>query len=633
MKHIRKKAFVGALSLLALCANAQSSSQSDLIPLPLQCAYTDGSYCITQASLLGFDSRNKEVASIASLFNEKFAPASGFRLPNTAKGKGAINLNLVKDKTLGAEGYQLIVNKNGIQITANKPAGLFYGMQTLLQLLPNEVKASSPVAHVTWSVPCVEITDTPQFRWRGLMLDVSRHWFDKEEVKRYIDQLAEYKMNVFHWHLTDDQGWRIEIKSLPRLAEVGGYRAQRVGQWWQRDPQQPGEATPYGGYYTHDDIKEVLDYAAKRYVRVIPEIDVPGHNVAALVAYPEMACFKAPDAVGVGNKFYGIDENSLCVGNEATFEHMEKIFSEVAQLFPDEYIHVGGDECFKGFWNKCPKCKQRMEKENLKGVNELQSYFIRRMESILKKHGKKLIGWDEIHEGGLAPEATVMSWRGMQGGIDAAKQGHHVIMTPNEHCYLDLYQGEPSVEPDTYSICRLKDSYAFVPVPEGIDPELILGGQGNLWTESVPTFRHAEYMTWPRGWALAEVLWSNPDKKEWKGFTKRVEDHFDRANIADINYAKSMYNAIIQPFTSENGEVMIDLSSELEDLDIYYTFDNTNPDLHTPKYTSPLTIPKDATWIRVSTYRGKNQIGSLITIPIKDIRERAKNTVRKVGNL
>lgn len=266
-------------------------------------------------------------------------------------------------------------------------------------------------------------------------------------------------MNVFHWHLTDDQGWRIEIKSLPRLTEVGAWRAERVGDWWSRSPQQPGEPLTYGGYYTQEDIKEVLAYARQRYVRVIPEIDVPGHSLAALVAYPELACFKAPQAINVSNKFYGIDENALCVGNEKTFEFLDKVFTEVAALFPDEYIHVGGDECFKGFWAKCPKCQQRKRTEHLKDEKELQSYFIHRLESMLKQKGKRLIGWNEILEGGLAPEG------------------------------------------------------------------MVLGAQGNLWSEAVPTFRHAEYMTWPRGWALAEVLWSGPDKTDWDGFWPRVEKH------------------------------------------------------------------------------------------------------------
>ena len=331
------------------------------------------------------------------------------------------------------------------------------------------------------------------------MLDVSRHFFNKEEVKAYIDQLAEYKMNVFHWHLSDDQGWRIEIKSLPGLTEKGAWRAKRVGQWWQRTPRQNGEATDYGGFYTQEDIKEIVQYANERFVQVVPEIDVPGHSLSTIVAYPEISCTQTVKDINIGNKFYTVDENSLCVGKDLTFKYLDKIFTETSMLFPSEYVHVGGDECYKGFWSRCDDCQKRIKDENLKNTDELQSYFIKRMEKMLEEKGKKLVGWDEILEGGLAPNATVMSWRGMSGGIKAAKEGHQVIMTPSKHCYLDLFQGEPSVEPDTYSMSRLTDSYSFEPIPEGVDPKLILGGQGNLWTESVPNFRHAQYMTWPRG--------------------------------------------------------------------------------------------------------------------------------------
>ena len=531
----------------------------------------------------------------------------------------------IEPDTIGLEGYRLVSNDYGTKITASDTKGLFYGLQTFRQLITSQ--------NNTLVIPFVEIADSPKFLWRALMLDEGRYFKGKEEVKKLLDEMARLKMNTFHWHLTDDQGWRLEIKSLPRLTEVGAWRAPRVGQWWQRAPQQPGEETTYGGFYTQEDVKEVLAYAAERYVRVIPEIDVPGHSLAALVAYPDLACMKAPSAVGVGNKFYGEDENTLCVGKDATFEFMDKVLTEVAALFPDEYIHIGGDECFKGFWHKCPRCQARMKAENLKNENELQSYFIHRMESILKEKGKKLIGWDEIIDGGLAPDATVMSWRGMEGGIKSAKAGHHVIMTPTEHCYIDLWQGEPSVEPDTYSMCRLKDSYSFNPVPDSVPAEMILGGQGNLWAESVPTFRHAEYMTWPRGWALAEVLWTGPSKTDWDRFWPRVERHFVRADQAQINYARSMYNAIVTPYYTEDGVLEIKLDSEPGNLDIYYTFDNTDPDNFTPKYEAPLRIPKNATWLRIVTYRDNKPIGKVITLTIKELEKRADNTRHVVGNL
>lgn len=603
-----------------------------LIPQPQELTAGSDYFQLTPKASITLDTSNDALVGIARYFNAKIAPATGFELPIEKHGK--IQFNLTDDASLGEEGYHLQVKHSDIILTAYRPAGIFYGVQSLLQMLPPQIKSGKAQPKDTkWQIPCAEIKDTPKFPWRGLMMDVSRHWFTKDEVKKMIDEIAEYKMNVFHWHLTDDQGWRVEIKSLPKLTEVGAWRAPRVGQWWQREPQQPGEEATYGGFYTQEDIKEVLAYAAERYVRVIPEIDVPGHSVAALVAYPELSCMKAPTAVNVGNKFYGEDENTLCIGKEESFEFMDKVLTEIAALFPDEYIHIGGDECFKGFWHKCPRCQARMKAEGLKNEEELQSYFIHRMESILKDKGKKLIGWDEILEGGLAPDATVMSWRGMEGGIKSAKAGHHVIMTPAEHCYLDLWQGEPSVEPDTYSMCRLTDSYNFNPVPDSVPAEMVIGGQGNLWAESIPTFRHAEYMVWPRGWALAEVLWSGPEKTDWNSFYPRVEQHFVRADEAEINYARSMYNAIVTPYLTEEGTMEVKLGSELPDTDIYYTVDNTDPDYFSPKYDSPIRMPKNATWLRIVTYRGGKPSGKVITLTRKDLEKRALENTPKVGNL
>lgn len=617
------------LFVVASCSDNKTCetacNQPALIPVPEEMTVGSGCFTLTKNAAITIETPSEELEGIARYFNEKISPATGFEVPVEKHGK--ITFCLTDDEELGDEGYQLSVKRGDIRVTAHKPAGVFYGVQTILQLLPAEIKSQSPQEDKKWTIPCVEIKDRPKFVWRGMMLDVSRHFFTKEEVMKYIDEIAEYKLNVFHWHLTDDQGWRIQIESLPKLTEVGAWRAKRVGQWWHRDRLQPGEKPTYGGFYTHDDVKEVVAYAASRFVRVIPEIDVPGHSVAALVSYPELACTKAPESVNVGNTFFGVDENTLCVGKDFTFEFMDKVLTEVAEIFPDEYVHIGGDECFKGFWHKCPRCQARMKAENLKNEEELQSYFIHRMGDILKSKGKKLVGWDEILEGGLAPDANVMSWRGMAGGIKAAKAGHHVIMTPTNHCYLDLFQGEPSVEPDTYSMCRLSDTYSFNPLPEGVPREMVLGGQGNLWAESVPTFRQAEYMAWPRGWALAEVLWSGPAKADWEKFWPRVEQHFVRADQADINHARSMYNAIIKPYMMD-GVLQVELGCEIAGTDIYYTFDNTDPDSHTPKYSEPLSIPKDATWLRVVTYRNGKQVGKVITLTITDLAKRGEGDKR-----
>jgi len=326
-----------------------------------------------------------------------------------------------------------------------------------------------------------------------------------------------------------------------------------------------------------------------------------------------------PYSVNAGGKGYERNDNVLCIGNDSTFSMLDKIFTEIAALFPNPYIHIGGDEAYKGFWDQCPKCQKRMADEHLKNVDELQSYFVKRVEKIVESKGKKLIGWDEILEGGLAPNATVMSWRGMSGGIAAAKMGHHVVMTPWDYCYLDLYQGDPEGEPPTYGLCRLSDSYNYEPVPDSVDEKYILGGQGNLWTESVPTFRHAEYMTWPRAIALSEVYWSAKSNKNWSDFVSRLEEQFPRLDAANIKYSKSMYNPIFEPARIKNSDFGVTLTSEVKGLDIYYTFDQTNPDRFSPKFDGkPIQFPVGATQLNVITYRDGKPIGEQINMP-KDV--------------
>ncbi len=598
--------------------------QISLIPRPVKVENHPGVFRLRNTTKLVTDPANVD---LADLFAAMLKAPTGFTLGYATSSNKGIHfaINTTYNSILGNEGYILEVKPSRIDISANKPAGLFYGMQTLMQLLPKEIESPVKTEQDNWLIPCLKITDYPRFGWRGLMLDVSRHFFPKEVVIKYIDQLAKYKMNVFHWHLTDDQGWRIEIKSLPGLTEIGAWRAPRMGLWWARDPQAEGEETTYGGYYTQEDVKEIIRYAQQRFVTIVPEIDVPGHSLAALAAYPELSCTGGQFHVNVGNTFYGKEDNALCPGNEQSFEFMDKVLGEVATLFPGQYIHIGGDECFKGFWKDCDKCKKRMVDEKLKTVEELQSYFIKRMVKIIQSKNKKLIGWDEILEGGLAPESTVMSWRGMQGGIEAAKMNHQVVMTPTTNCYLDLYQGDPAIEPPTYSMLTLSDCYNFDPVPKGVsDSTLILGGQGNLWTESVPNYRHAEYMTWPRAFALAEVFWSPKETKNKGNFIQRTEQHLLRFDQRDINYARSFYDAIILPYIDNEGSLKIKLVTEFEGLELYYTFDNTYPDYHSQEYSKDetLTIPKNADSFRVITYRDNSPIGRMITISIRELEKR-----------
>ena len=549
----------------------------------------------------------------------------------------AIRLVLLKetDKSIGEEGYHLSVTPKAVVIRANRPAGLFYGIQTLLQLLPKEIESATPVQRVRWESPCVTITDYPRFGWRGLMFDVSRHFFTKQEVMRFIDQMVKYKFNLLHMHLTDDEGWRIEIKSLPRLTEVGAWNVRRVGTFGTFSTPTPEEPRNYGGFYTQDDIRELVKYAKDRFVNILPEVDVPGHSLAAIASYPELSCTPGAENYHVrsGEKimdwhkggFTALVDNTLCPANEKVYPFLDKVFTEVAALFPFGYIHVGGDECAKNFWEASDAVKQLMQKEGLKTQQEVQSYFEKRVEKIIESKGKKVIGWDEILEGGLAPNAAVMSWRGIKGGIEAAKLGHQVVMSPTTFVYLDYMQGDASIEPPVYATLRLKTTYSFEPVPDSVDPALIKGGQANLWSEQVYNTRHLQYMIWPRSMAVAECLWTPKEKKDWNAFARRAETQFGRLDIEEVKYARSMFDPIIavKKDSMANDSITVDLSTEVEGLDIYYSFDNSNPDKYYPKYTSTLSVPKDASWLKIITYRDGQPIGRQINVTIAELQRRA----------
>jgi hexosaminidase len=615
-----------AISIVS-CNNTDQPDGTDqlsIIPQPVKMSVNPGYFELNGNTVISYS--GEELAPLAEYLADEITTASGLELQlKEGEGRG-INLLLHEDMidSLGQEGYKLTVTKGGIDIVAGKSGGLFYGIQTLLQIIPDGNDECAECEEDEAEIQCVDIEDFPRFKWRGLLLDVSRHFFTVEEVKKMIDEMAVYKYNVLQLHLTDDQGWRLEIKSMPELTRKGAWRVPRTGLWWDREVPKEGEAATYGGFYTQDQMKELIEYARLRNIDILPEIEAPGHSLAAIAAYPYLSSTGKKYSVNPGSKFYTIDDNSICAGKETSYEYMDKVLTEVAELFPFEYIHIGGDECYKGFWKKCPDCQKKMKENGLKDENELQSYFIKRLEKILEAKGKKLIGWDEILEGGLAPNAAVMSWRGMQGGITAAKAQHHVVMSPVEYAYLDFYQGDPAIEPPTYAMLRLKKVYDFEPVPEGVDASYILGGQGNLWTESVPTFRHAEYMLWPRAFALAEVLWSPKDSRDWNDFVRRTENNLKKLDKADINYALSFYDAIITSSKNEKGELLISLDSELSDTEMYYTFDNTYPDDHSSLYKKgeKLTIPKDADTFRVVTYRDGKPLGRIITVKLEELVKR-----------
>jgi hexosaminidase len=430
-------------------------------------------------------------------------------------------------------------------------------------------------------------------------LDVSRHFFPKEFIKKYIDLIALHKMNIFHWHLTDDNGWRIETDQYPLLTEVAAWRADREGiPWNECQPQRPGEPAKYGGFYTKEDIREIVEYAKQRFITVIPEIEMPGHSSEVFAAYPEYSCSGKKLTVQTGS--YWPNTDIFCAGKEGSFRFLENVLAEVIELFPSEYIHIGGDEADKTAWKACPDCQSRIRNEGLHGVDELQSYFVKRIEKYLHSKGKRLIGWDEILEGGIAPDATVMSWRGFEGGIEAARQGHQVVMCPTSHCYFDYYQADPEFQPPgPGGLITVKKVYSFRPVPselEGEQQRLILGGQGNLWTEYVPTASHAEYMALPRMTALAEVLWSPENKLDWEDFRSRLQTQFSRFELFNVNYSHGSGKVeAIAVFDQEDIPLAIKLQTEVPGTSIYYSMNGNKPDKNSFKYKYPIIIDDDLT--------------------------------------
>jgi hexosaminidase len=617
---------------------AQTTSTIGVIPIPVSAIPKTGLFLITSKTLIEVATSDADANKVAGYLSKAIATPTGYKIPVMNKMVTGSSIGLVlltvPDKSLGTEGYKLSVTPKAVNISANKPAGLFYGVQTLLQLLPKEIESKSVQKNIAWAIPAVEITDYPRFGWRGLMFDVSRHFFTKKEVEQYIDQMVRYKFNLLHLTLANDEGWRIEIKALPQLTKVGAWNVKKVGYFGTFSPPTPDEPRNYGGFYTQEDIKELVQYAKDRFVNILPEIDVPGHSLAAVVSYPELSCTPGAENYQVrsgeqimdwshGAPPIALIDNTLCPANEKVYDFLDKVLTEVAPLFPFEYMHMGGDECPKNFWEKSDAIKSLMQKEGLKNMEEVQSYFEKKVEKIVESKGKKFIGWDEILEGGLAPSAAVMSWRGMKGGIEAAKMKHEVVMSPTDFAYLDYMQGDPVIEPRVYATLRLNKAYQFEPVPEGVDPKYIKGGQANLWTEQVYNMRHAEYMTWPRGFAIAESVWSPKEKRSWNGFEPRAEKQFERLDVAEIKYSPSVYDPIFKVSKNEKSELVVDLSTEIDGLDIYYCFDNSFPDNFYPKYVTPLAVPKDAANLRVITYRGGKPIGRMITMPVDEMKKRA----------
>ncbi len=546
MKHLIRTLIVAACLASLPAVFAADANPPAIIPLPQKMEMHEGVFVLRPQGGV-FHGRTKILVDSAmqetgQYLASRLAKSTGraFAVNNTPQTdlvNNAILLTTSGAKAdLGPEGYELVVEPGGVVIRAIDPAGAFYGVQSLLQLLPPEVFADHPAAGVEWIIPCVHIEDQPRFKWRGFMLDVSRHFFTKTEVEQILDATALHKLNSFHWHLVDDQGWRVEIKKYPRLTQVGGWRKE-IG--FKLDPKASTAYGPdgrYGGFYTQDDIREVVAYAQARHINIVPEIEMPGHSTAALMAYPEFSCTGGPFTTDLpGGIFNGI----YCAGNEQTFAFVEDVLAEICDLFPGKYIHVGGDEVLPDNWKACPKCQARMRQEGLHKEADLENYFIRRIEKCVNAHGRNLIGWSEIREGGLAQNAAIMDWAG--GATEAAMAGHDVVMSPLADCYFDHYQSEDhSTEPHAIGgFLPLSQVYAYEPVPATLDARYqshILGAQANEWTEYMPSLKHVEYMAFPRLCALSEVVWSPKSSRNWPDFTRRLPTDCRRLEMLGVNY-------------------------------------------------------------------------------------------------
>jgi len=592
----------------SITSEAQTKKTVSIIPKPARLISSEGTFLLENSTRFVFSEGVEDKNVLVGYLSDQIFDLAGLRIPQIVSEdrflENVISFLQVKDKDWGNEEYELVINSKGVFIKAKSGRGFFYGIQSLLQLIPLDGEVE---------IPFLKILDEPRYQYRGMHLDVCRHFFSVDFIKKYIDLMAMYKMNTFHWHLTEDQGWRIEIKKYPKLTEVGAWRTEKDG-------------SRYGGFYTQNQIKEIVKYASERYITIIPEIELPGHSVAALAAYPELACNEGPFEV---ENEWGVFYDVYCAGKESTFEFLQNVLLEVIDLFPSKYIHIGGDECPKASWKKCPLCQKRIKEEGLKDEHELQSYFIQRMEKFLLSKNRKIIGWDEILEGGLAPEATVMSWRGIKGGIEAAKQQHDVIMTPGSHCYFDHYQDVNYIEPTAIGgFTSLEKVYSFEPTPAQLsesEAKHILGAQGNVWTEYMHTSDRVEYMVAPRICALAEVVWSAKDKRSWDDFQTRMNHHYNLLKEKGINsFIQAPHGGVNRNFFFD--QMKLPLEVKLQDTKIRYTLDGSNPNVDSEIYTEALVV-KNTTTIKAQTFHKSGLLSKIRTIECIKISPLESDTV------
>lgn len=629
--HEKRIKTIGVSLLLAAmtaCNNVPEEEKSynqgiNIIPKPVSLVQNEGFFTLKKNTV--FYAPTPETKTIAGFIAAKIQASTGYKLGITDEEKPSGVISLVIDQALelNKEGYTLDVTPEKVSVRAKTPQGLFYGMQSFLQLLPAEIESPEVVKGIAWKAPSVALKDEPRFEYRGMMLDPCRHFIPVENIKKQLDVLALFKINTFHWHLTDDQGWRIEIKKYPKLTEVGSKRIE-------------GEGNEYGGYYTQEQIKEVVAYAAERFINVIPEIELPGHELAAIAAYPELSCIG--DSI-TPRIVWGVEDVVLCAGKEEVFKFLEDVIAEVIPLFPGEYFHIGGDECPKISWEKCPLCQKRMRENHLKDEHELQSYFVQRIEKMLTKYGKKMIGWDEILEGGLAPSATVMSWRGEEGGIAAASMNHDAIMTPGGNgMYLDQFQSDYRTEPVAIGgYAPLEKVYAYNPVPDTLATagkgHFIKGVQCNIWTEYIYNTDIMEYRIFPRILALSEIAWTALDKKDYKDFERRIDNALVRLDGHKINYHIPQPE---QPNGSCNFVAFTDKATlafkTVRPVKVVYTIDGTEPTPKSAIYESPIEMNESGVLkIRSVLPSGKMSPVRTITVEKQTLAPAKEVTSKKPG--
>lgn len=603
-----------ALTFLASCGGQQGEVKPynegiNIIPMPQNLVQNQGVFKLSSGTSFGVTT--DEAKTVAEFFAAKMRNATGYNI--SVSDKGDITLTLDAALDVNDEGYTLDVTSEGVTVKAKTPQGLFYGMQSFMQLLPAEIESAEKASGIAWQAPAVSIKDEPRFGYRGVMLDVCRHFIPVEDIKKQIDVLSLFKINRLHWHLTEDQGWRIEIKKYPKLTEVGSKRID-------------GEGTEYKGYYTQEEIKEVVKYAQDRFITIVPELEMPGHELAAIAAYPELSC--KGEAI-TPRIIWGVEDIVMCPGKEDMFVFLEDVIKEMVELFPGTYFHVGGDECPKTSWKNCPTCQARIKKEGLKADGKhtaeerLQSYVITRMEGVLAKYGKKIIGWDEILEGGLSPDATVMSWRGEEGGIASALQDHDVIMTPGGNgMYLDHYQGDSKIEPVAIGgYTTLEKTYSYNPTPDTLvamkKDHFVKGVQTNIWTEYLYNVDLVEYRMYPRVLALSEIGWTNVDRKNFDDFARRINNAYVRLDEHAVNYHIPQPE---QPNGSCNFVAFVD-NATLEfkttrPVKMVYTVDGTEPTAQSTEYTAPLTFTETTT-LKIASALPSGKLSPVRTIQVE----------------